>query len=63
MVQGHYAYHHYMQDKFNDDVSAVPIHYVINMSLIVCDVTVIVCDVAVIICDVTMIICNVIDCL
>jgi len=26
MVQGHYAYHHYMQDKFNDDVSAVPIH-------------------------------------
>ena len=22
MVQGRYAYHHYMQDKFNDDVSA-----------------------------------------
>lgn len=34
MVQGHYAYYHYMQDKFNDDVSAAPIHGVINMSLI-----------------------------
>lgn len=59
MVQGRYAYHHYMQDKCNDDVSVVPIHYVINMSLLVCDVTVIVCDVTVIICDVTMIVCDV----
>ena len=25
MVQGRYAYHHYMQDKFNDDVSAAPL--------------------------------------
>lgn len=47
MVQGRYAYHHYMQDKFNDDVSAAPIHAVINRSLITpwCYYDVIVCDV------------------